>query len=171
MITEGTAQIGGFMIWSFQKKLMETRLRRSNICFVPMILCTPTVAVGPHNPLWERKEDWVTLDMIRSFPIIYSFTEHSNLLLRKLGLYNKGNLLTCKERAGRGELLGQTDGISVSCFPIPIYKKTSSYQNQRVFRLEGFEYTSEVGYIYNESSSLSIVAREFVTYLSRLTSD
>ena len=73
MVTNGTANIGGFAIWSFQKKEMESRLLRTGIHFVPLGSVPPSVSIGPQNPLWNRVEDWVTLDMIQNFPIIYSF--------------------------------------------------------------------------------------------------
>lgn len=166
MVTNGTANIGGFAIWSFQKKEMESRLLRTGIQFVPLGSVPPSVSIGPQNPLWNRVEDWVTLDMIQNFPIIYSFSEHSNILLRKLGLYNKGNLITCKERAGRGELLCQTDGISVGGFARPAYRRGNSYPEQRIFDLRGFDFRNQFGYIYNQSYNLSPVCQEFICYLN-----
>lgn len=171
MVVAGTAQIGGFTIWSFQKKTIETRLNRMGIQFVSLGSCSPTVSIGPKNPLWGRKEDWVTLNMIQEFPIIYSFSEHSNMLLKKLGLYNKGNLITCKERAGRGELLLHTDGISVGGFPSQVYRKARRYPEQRIFQLRGYDFKNEFGYIYNQSYALSRIALEFIDYLDELLSD
>jgi len=171
MVKAGAAQIGGFSIWSFQKELMESRLRRDGIQFVPLLTASPSVTVGPKNPLWTRAEDWVTIDMIRDFPIIYSFNEHSNMLLKKLGLYNRGNLITCKERAGRGELVAQTDGVSIAGFPIRAYSKTKSYPDQRVFHLRGYDYTNEFGFIFNQAYSLSYLALEFIDCLTELMPD
>ena len=170
MVNDGSAHIGAFAIWSFQKKSMETRLSRLGVQFVPLGSTLPTVSIGPKNPLWTRQEDYVTFDMVKSFPIIYSFSEHSNILLKKIGLYNKGNLITCKERAGRGELLQQTDGISIGGFPSQVYQKVNPYPNQRIFRLQGYNFTQEFGYIYNQSYALSRLCQEFIQYLNNLTS-
>ncbi|MBU5626484.1 LysR family transcriptional regulator [Oscillibacter sp. MSJ-2] len=171
MVADGTAQIGGFTIWSFQKTSIESRLNRMGVRFVQLGSCSPTVSIGPKNPLWTRAENWVTLDMIREYPIIYSFSEHSNMLLKKLGLYNRGNLITCKERAGRGELLSHTDGISIGGFPSQVYRKASHYPNQRIFQLHGYNFKNEFGYIYNQSYDLSRVALEFIGYLDELIAD
>ena len=171
MVIASTVQIGGFTIWSFQKESIETRLRRSGVRFVPLGLCCPAVSVGPKNPLWERKEDWVTQSMIQSFPIVYSFTEHSNMLLRMLGLYNKGNLITCKERAGRGELLLHTDAICVSAFPSQAYHHANCYPDRRIFRLLGYDLTNEFGYILNQSYAPSRIVLEFIDILSEFVVD
>ena len=170
MVTNGTVQIGGFSIWSFQKKLMDMRLNRAGVLFVPLGVTGPTVTVGPKNPLWSRTEDWVTLDMVRNYPIIYSFSEHSNMLLKMLGLHNRGNLITCKERGGRGELALYTDGICINGFPIGVYQKADSYPSRRVFQLRGYSFTNEFGYIYNQSYALSPIALEFIQHLQQLTS-
>lgn len=171
MVRAGTAQIGGFSIWSFQKSLMEARLSREGVVFVPFGATSPTVTVGPKNPLWAREENWVTLDMIREYPIIYSFSEHSNILLKKLGIYNRNNLITCKERAGRNELMQQTDGISVGGFPMQAYCHSAAYPGQRVFRLKDYDIQMEFGYVYNRSYALSRLAIEFIGYLKELVSE
>lgn len=171
MVTNGTAHIGGFSIWSFQKKQIEIRLSRAGVQFVPLGTATPAVTVGPKNPLWERKEDWVTLDMIQGYPVIYSFSEHSNILLKQLGLYNRGSMITCKERGGRGELALHTDGICINGFPQQAYKKANPYPERRVFQLRGYDFISEFGYIYNQSYALSHIALEFIQYLEELVSD
>lgn len=171
MVRAGTAQIGGFSIWSFQKVLMEARLSREGVVFVPFGVSLPTVTVGQKNPLWSRKEDWVTLNMIREYPIIYSFSEHSNILLKKLGIYNRGNLITCKERAGRNELMQQTDGVSVGSFPLQAYRHSAMYPGQRIFRLLGYDIQLEFGYIYNRSYALSRLAIEFIDYLKELVNE
>lgn len=169
MVVDGSAQIGGFAVWSFQREMMDTRLNRLGVQFEELGLAPLTVAIGPRNPLWERQEDWVTVNMIQDFPIIYSFSEHSNLLLRKLGLYNRGNLISCKERAGRGELLAQTDGISVGGFPLAVYQNGGAYPSQRILRLRGYDYKLAFGYIYSQAYALSRVSQEFIRYLRRLT--
>lgn len=169
MVIGGSVQISAFAIWSFQKEVMETRLNRLGVQFEPLGTAPVTVTVGPKNSLWNRMEDWVTLDMIRGFPVIYSFSEHSNVLLKKLGLYNKGNLITCKERAERGELLLQTDGISIGGFPLSVYHTASSYPGQRILQLRGYDFRQEFGYIYNQSYALSHITLEFIQYLHELS--
>ena len=169
MVIDGSVQIGAFAIWSFQKEVMKTRLNRLGVQFEPLGTAPITVTVGPKNSLWNRMEDWVTLDMIRGFPVIYSFSEHSNVLLKKLGLYNKGNLITCKERAGRGELLLQTDGISIGGFPLSVYRAASSYPGQRILQLRGYDFRHEFGYIYSQSYALSHITLEFIQYLHELS--
>ena len=168
MVRDGTAHVGGYSIWSFQKQRVEAQLRRDGVEFVPLGVCAPSVSVGPKNPLWSRREDWVTLDMIREFPVIYSSAEHSNLLLKKLNLYNTGNMIICNERAGRCELNEQTTGISIGAFPVQAYARTDTYPQRRVLQLRGYDFQNAFGYIYSRSHSLSALAREFIGYLERL---
>ena len=109
--------------------------------------------------------------MIREYPIIYSFSEHSNILLKKLGIYNRSNLITCKERAGQGELMQQTDGISVGGFPTQAYCHSETYPGVRVFQLKHFDIRLEFGYVYNRSYALSRLAIEFIGYLRELVGE
>lgn len=168
MVVTGKVQLGGFSIWSYQKLLMERRLSRSHVKFVPLGKCCPTVSVGPKNPLYAQESNYVTVEDIREFPVIYSFSEHSNLLLKKIGIYNRGNLIICRERAARGELLSQTDGISIGGFPIDVYDKAERYPYQRILKLRGFPFINEFGYIYNTLYSLSSTTLEFIHFLTNL---
>lgn len=168
MVSQGLAQIGGYSIWSFQKESILKRLNSADICFVPIGTCPITVTLGPKNPLWYRTKNWVTIDMIQQYPIIYSFNESSNSLQKKLKLFNKSNIITCKERAGRGELLEQTDGISLSAFPERIYNKYQGYPNRRSFQLRGYDFKNEFGYIYNRKYLLTTIVYEFIDILNQL---
>lgn len=168
MISAGTAQIGCFGIYDFQKKYMLRRLEDQNIAFVPLAEAPVTVAVGHKNPLFNRKEDWVTLDMVKEFPVLYKFSEHSNALQKRLGLSHGKSVLNCRTRAGRAELLSGTDCISVSAVPLTAYRKVPFYDGRRMFRLKDVDNTCEIGYIQRKNTPLPWLAEEFVEAMKEL---
>ena len=168
MVSAGTAQVGCYGVFDFHKNYMLRRLDDLNVTFVPLAKAPVTVAVSSKNPLFDRKEDWVTLDMIKDYPVLYKFSEHSNSLQKKLGLSHGKSVLNCRTRAGRAELLSGTDCISVSAVPTVAYRKFPFYNDRRMFRLKDVDNTCEVGYIHRKGQSLPWLAQEFVDALKEL---
>ena len=127
MVAAGTAQVGGFAMWDFQKQYHLRILKERGLRYVPLATSLPTVAVGKNNPLFFREEDWVTLDMVCKYPLLYTYSEHSTALYNKLGITPGKNVVNCRSRAGRGELLSTTD-----C-SIGEAARLSGYDNQLYF--------------------------------------
>ena len=171
MVAAGTAQIGCFGMYDFQKKQILRRLEEQNVTFVPLVTAPVSVSVGHKNPLFNREEDWVTLDMIRDFPVLYKFTEHANALQRKLGLSHGKSVLNCRTRAGRAELLSGTDCVTVSSVPKAAYRKESFYEDRRIFRLKDVDNTSDIGYIHRKGQTLPWLVKEYVDALHELFSE
>lgn len=161
LVSDGTVEIAGYAIWDFQEEILNPRLERMGTKFHMLGISPVTIGLGPHNPLFTREEDWVTMEMIKDFPILYTFAEHSTLLYKKLGFANRKNLIVCRSRAGRGELLNWTDCISVGGSLYGAYRKGTYYPNRRVFRLQGADYVKKVGYLTREDIPLSALAQEF----------
>ena len=109
MVASGTADVAGYGFWNFQKQHLLRRMEDMDLQFFPTAIARPTVAVGPKNPLYTREEDWVTLDMIRDYPVLYTFSEHASSLHKRLGISPGRNVVTCKTRMGRCELLENTE--------------------------------------------------------------
>ena len=168
MVSAGTAQVGCFGIYDFQKSFMLRRLDDLGISFVPLVEAPVSLAVSSKNPLFDRKEDWVTLDMIKDYPVLYKFSEHSNALQKKLGLSHGKSILNCRTRAGRAELLNGTDCISVSAVPRAAYEKAKFYEDRRLFRIKDVDNVCEVGYIHRKNQNLPWLAEEFVGVLKEL---
>ncbi len=165
LVADGTAEVGGYAIWDFQEELLLPRMERLEVQFHLLGTSPVTIGVGPHNPLFHREEDWVTRDMIGDYPILYTYSEHSTLLYKQLGLSNRKNLIVCRSRAGRGELLNWTDCISVGGSLYSGYRKGTYYPNRRVFRLRDADYIKKVGYLTRSDIPLSALAREFTQSL------
>ena len=164
-VSDGTAEVGGYSIWDFQEDLIAPRLERAGLEFRSLGSSPVTISVGPRNPLFRREEDWVTLEMIRDYPILYTFAEHSTLLYKELGLANRKNLIVCRSRAGRGELLNWTDCISVGGSMYGAHGKGSYYPNRHVFRLADSDLVKRVGYLVRKDFPLSPLAQEFADSL------
>lgn len=165
MVASGVAQVGGYAMYDFQRERLTRLLETKSVRFVPLGVAPPTVSMGPKNPLFNRKEDWVTLDMVRDFPLIYNFTEHNNVLFKRLGLLSAGNIITCSERAGRRELLDNLDCVSIGAIAMKPYQKTAFNDKRRVFHLRGVDYYLDIGYIVRDGQPLPQIANEFIGYL------
>ena len=168
MVASGTAQVGGFAMWDFQRQYHLRILKERGLRYVPLATSLPTVAVGKNNPLFYHEEDWVTLDMVCKYPLLYTYSEHSTALYNKLGITQGKNVINCRSRAGRGELLSTTDCVALGSYITPAYEKTEYYPDRRVLKLRDVKYTSETGYIVQQDAELNGVAREFVEYLHEL---
>ncbi len=167
LLSDGTVEVAGYSIWDFQKEYIAPRLERFDVDFHPLVQSPVTIVVSHHNPLFTREEDWVTLDMLSEFPVLYSFSEQSTLLYKKLGIEGRKNLIVCRSRAGRGELLNWTDCIAIGG-SLYQYKIGIPYPNRRVFLLKGFDYTKSVGYLTRRNGSLSPLAREYTENLRQI---
>ena len=165
LVSERTAEVAGYSIWDFQEGIILPRLERADVEFHSLGTSPVTISLGPNNPLFTREENWVTMEMIEPFPILYTFAEHSTLLYKKLGLSGRKNLIVCRSHAGRGELLNWTDCISVGGSMYQGYRKGTFYPNRRVFVLRGTDYLKQVGYLTKRDIPLSAIAREFADTL------
>ncbi len=169
MVASGMVQVGGFGIYTFQQEQLLRRLKTRDVLFYPLASCQPTVTVGPHNPLFNRAEDWVTLDMVKPFPLVHNFTEHSTALLKHLGLLNSpsSNIITCTERACRRELMDLIDCIAIGFVEGSPYK-VGRNNNRRVFQLKGVNYSTELGYIVRAENTLPPIASELISHIKEL---
>lgn len=168
MVATGAVQVGGYGIFNFQREQLSRRLESKGVTFYPLAICGPTAAVGPNHPLFNRKEDWVTLDMIKPYPLIHNFSDHSTALFKRLGLLNSFNIITCSERAGRRELLDLLDCVSISSVGGMPYRKIGYNKNRRIFQLRGVDYTTELGYIVRTERLIPPIANELILHIRDL---
>lgn len=165
MVASGVAQVGAYGVYDFQRERLTRLLDTKGVRFVPLGVAHPTVSLGPKNPLFHRAADWVTLDMVKEFPLIYNFTEHNNVLFKRLGLMSSFNIITCSERAGRRELLDNLDCVSIGAIYRKPYQKTEFNDKRRIFWLRDVDYYLDVGYVIKEGQPLPRIAEEFIGYL------
>ncbi len=169
-VSSGDAELGGYAIWDFQSDLLYPRLEKHNVAFHSLGFSPVSIAVGPNNPLFTREEDWVTLEMIQAYPILYSSAEHIAHLFKALGLNDRRNLLVCRGRAGRGELLNWTDAVSISASYFSMSQKAHYYPNRRLFLLKDSNYISEKGYISLKGVTPTALAKEYIDILQNISS-
>ena len=167
MVATGVAQVGGYGIASFQREQLLRRLENKGVSFYPLAVCGPALVVGPKNPLFNREEDWVTLDMIKPYPIMQRLNEHSVALYKYLGLQNSSHsIINCTERGCRSELYDATDVVSISFLGAPYYK--IGFASKRRFKLKGVDCSAEIGYIVRKDYELPPMANELVTQIRSL---
>jgi len=74
-VSNHSAELAIGRIWSFQTKILLRQLKNKNVRFFPLVTMPAAIAVGKNNPLYNQKNDYVTLDMMKEFtPVIYAQT-------------------------------------------------------------------------------------------------
>ena len=168
MVASGTVQVGGYGMFDFQKEALMRQLEFKNVQFTPLTITGIMVSVGPKSPLFKREEDWVTLEMLREYPLVYSLMPHSTALYKKLGLFSSFNVITCSSHAGRRELLDNFDCVSIGAKLASPYSDLSFSSNRRLFHLSGIDHTTEIGYLTRRNHALSPVALEFIGHIKAM---
>ncbi len=170
-VADGTAEVGAFGFWEGQAEREHNLLELKGLEFHELLTSPVTVSVGPLNPLYSRKEDWVTRAMIRDYPILSTNSEMGTRLLRSLELSNPRNLLNCRDRAARRDLLDCTDCISVAG---SLYLKKGTFDlapNRRIFILADADDLRHIGIVTRKEGLLSPLAQEYVDILIEMTAE
>ncbi|MCQ2415656.1 MAG: LysR family transcriptional regulator [Lachnospiraceae bacterium] len=168
MVASGTAQVGGYGMYDFQKEQLMRQLETKDVQFFPLTIAGIMVSVGPQNPLFTREENWVTLDMLRKYPLLYSLTAHSTALYKKLNIFSSFNIITCSSRAGRRELYDNLDCVSISSKLSSPYQDIKFFKNRRLFQLKDVNYTTEIGYITKKNIPIPPITQEFINHIKEM---
>lgn len=168
MVSSGTAQVGGYGMYDFQKEQLMRQLETKDVQFYPLTIAGIMVSVGPKNPLFTRTENWVTLDMLTDYPLLYSLSAHSTALYKKLNIFSSFNIITCSSRAGRRELYDNLDCVSISSKLSSPYQDIKFFKNRRLFQLRDVDITTEIGYITKKGIPLPPVTQEFISHIKAM---
>ncbi len=121
LLSAGEIELAGYTLWSYRENEKE-RLATASPAMEFQVLDRqlPCVRCGPGSPLYDRSEDWVTLDMIRHQPLVTFYgtpdIQHftGNTLLGRLGIsLSDRALLSCSARGERDMLVEHTDALAV----------------------------------------------------------
>ena len=170
-VTSRRAEIGLVVILNATKKTTVNLIKSRGLVYQPIQVCQPSIMVGKQNPLYNLKEDLVTPDMIKDYPLIV-FNEtgrgggegHFNFppkLLSQYGARIRRNLIIVSDAFTLNEFLLNTNAYFIGAFT-KAYEKMNANASYRTFKLLDNRLSLEMGWIRSAGQPLSAHGKEYI---------
>lgn len=180
LVATNIAEIGLVRQWSCYKSQYSKQYQTLKLQFFPLITLDIGVTIGPCNPLFYQKDNYITPEMLKPYPMVmYSYMDTGPYsdIFNKLGLTLHINRFVTSSRATIYENLATTDAFFLNSN----YNIFQTYQDiatttgrQRTLLLKDCKIKSEIGWIKNINTNLTPIAREAIDkiteYLTTITS-
>ncbi|MGN0405464.1 MAG: LysR family transcriptional regulator [Bariatricus sp.] len=167
LVSSGLADIGVVRLWNCYENVYRKQFESMKIEFQQVASLDIAISVGPQNPLYNRKENWVTPDMLSNYPMVmYEYMDSGPFsdIIGRLHLKSSSSRFSTSARAALYEALSYTDAYYLnSDYHVCQYfqmEPNLHYVDQRVFLLKDCEIKSLVGWIKRTDKPLSPIACE-----------
>ena len=144
-LTHSLADIGLACIYDFHMPAYTAQLRARHLEFHKLAELGLCAMVGPKNPLYTRREDWITPDMLSPYPAaMYGYMDAGPFsdIVKRIGLKSSDHIYS-DSRAALYEVVSFSDA----------YYLNSDYRNCPVFSLyPDVEYLSRRGLLLKDCS-------------------
>lgn len=164
------AEIGLVVLSKLQKRMMLQLFKGQGLEYHALVEACPAVIIGRKNPLFYSKEEQVTAENLREYPVVtyrdenYSFAP----VWVQLSFADPQNRIMVSDRATMYEIIGSTEAYTVATHINRAYEQTNYYENIRALTVSGKGARLEIGCISRASFPLSSMAAEYVAELCRV---
>lgn len=178
MVANGSAEIGLVRQWSCYHRLYTSQYEAMKIQFCPIVTLDIGITVGPDNPLYYRKNDYVTPEMLKPYPMImYDYMDSGPFsdIIEHLHLPANTNRMVTSSRSTIYEVLANTDAYYLNSNYATAHGKCNEFTTpykQRTLLLKNCTIKSELGWIKRIGCPVSPIAQEAIDlFFQYLTED
>lgn len=168
MVASGSAEIGLVRQWSCYHRLYASQYEAMKIQFCPIVTLDIAITVGPKNPLYLQKSEFVTPEMLKPYPMImYDYMDSGPFsdIMEHLHLPSNISRMVTSSRSTIYEVLANTNAYYLNSNYTPVQQKccdhTTPYK-QRILILKNCTIKSELGWIKRIDSPVSPTAQEAI---------
>lgn len=172
MIHNNSADLGVVRLWSCYRNNNLEQFSTMSLLYRPIAMLQIGVNISENNPLYGYEGQNITPDLLRNYPMILHESLHNGPyadILSRLGLPVPRNRFIVDSRATMYELLDVTNGYVLDSRNLESGAgpyETKHNRRWRFLPLENCTIYSEIGWLIDESTSISQVAKNFVSMLS-----
>lgn len=172
LVANNIAEIGIVRHWNCYKNQYIKQYNALKIQFYPLMTLDIGVTVGPLNPLFYNKSDYITTDMIKPYPMIMynymDFGPYSDIFDRLKLKHSKSKFVTSSRAT-----IYETLALSDACYLNSNYNSTDELRdisgstiNRRTLILQDCNIKSELGWIKRTDLNLSPIALETINLIN-----
>ena len=168
-VSDRIADIGILRIWNHQRSIVMKQLNSKNLDFFLLGSMPLTVIVGPNNPLYYQKSDFIFIDQLipyGSVQLNYMTQNPISSIDEKFPQLKYQGRISASSRSMLYEIISKTDLYFLTATPLSAYQKTTYYPNTRILTLKNSSYSAQIGWIKHKQYILSDLGNEFISMLS-----
>ena len=174
LIANNLSDIGLCCIYDCHMSAFTEQLNVMKLEFHPITRLDLCVMVGPKNPLFQLKENWVTADMLFPYPaVMYSYMDTGPFsdVMSRLNLKTSVSLFRVSSRAALYEMVSFTDAYYLNsdyhrCNFLKQYQYDEiEYLPRRALMLKDSKVQSIIGWISRSREVLTPIQQEMVEML------
>lgn len=170
MVADNLADIAVVRLWDCYESVYNKQFESLKLEFHPIITLNIGVTVGPKNPLYYRNEEWVTPDLLASYPMVmYDYMDSGPFsdIFSRLQLKCSSSRFATTSRAAIYEAITYTDAYYLNsdyrvCRYYDMVPDLHCNPSQRILLLKDCEIKSRIGWIKKIDHSLTPVAQEAI---------
>jgi molybdenum-dependent DNA-binding transcriptional regulator ModE len=172
LVANNIAEIGLVRHWNCYKNQYTKQYNALKLQFYPLLTLDIGITVGPLNPLFYNKSNYITTDMIQPYPMImYSYMDFGPYsdIFDRLKLKHSNSKFITSSRATIYETLSVSDACYLNSnynSPDELRDISGSTINRRTLILQDCDIKSELGWIKSTNSNLSPIASETINLIS-----
>ncbi len=174
MLYNRSVEIGFIRRWSCYNRLMVRQLRSLDLDFFPIASLNVGVTVGPNNPLYYSKSDYVKREALRDFPcIMYCYLDTGPYadIFDRLKVPVSPNRVVTESRATLYEIIRATDAYYLDSIYIsdPQQTMTSTIPTpRRTLMLADCSIKSEFGWLKRKNDSCTPIEQEVIEAVTEM---
>ena len=175
MVSHHLYDIGLMCVYDYTLRSFLLQARSRKVTFHPLAELRLAVEVGPHNPLFHQKYNWVTPKMLAPYPaVMYGYMNAGPFseLSRRIGIKSGKSRITADSRAALYEATNYSDAyyLSSDYSPCPVLTKFAekNYITRRNLLIKDCPIINYLGWVSRTDELLNNLQQELVDQFNEL---
>lgn len=168
LVSAGLTEIGIVTLFSDSEAVSLRKLEDNELEFNEIIERKLHAIIGPENPLYEQKRQWVTLEELKDFPYIVNYASPSDYSWERTldGRKRKRAEIQVSDLGCALRLIDKTQAIMIDTYDKETYAAFYAQNSCRFIPIKDSPLACKLGWVKSKSRVLSQAAEEFIAVLT-----
>ena len=164
----GLSEIGIVTLFSDSKAVSLRKLEENELEFNEIIKRNLHAIIGPENPLYSQKREWVTLEDLKDFPYIVNYASPSDYSWERTldGRKRKRAEIQVSDLGCALRLISESDAIMIDTYDKNTYASFYATNNCRFVPIKDAPLACKLGWVRQKDRVPSEAAAEFIGILT-----
>lgn len=167
------SDLGVVYFSSIQRNRMNKLFRYKKLKYTKLMDDELKIIFGKNNPMFEQELEFVTNEMLASYPIVIYETTLSSELIEtiRLELNNVPRIITVDSRGSLLDIIRNTAAVTIGTNSSVPYRRTPFYHDVKTLPLKQSSFSMEVGWVSRAEYVPNDAAAYFIDRLTDITKE
>lgn len=163
----GLTEVGIVTLFSDSEAVSLRKLEENELEFNEIIKRNLHAIIGPENPLYRQRREWVTLEELKDFPYIVNYASPSDYSWERTldGRKRKRAEIQISDLGCALRLISETDAIMIDTYDKETYASLYAPNLCRFIPIKDSPLACRLGWVKARHKQLSAACREFLLVL------